>query len=320
MESALVVERPLISVAVPAYKSAFLEDCIGSILSQTYTNFEIVIVNDASPYDLDSVVEKFRDERIRYYKNAKNYGAVDVVNNWNRCLELAKGGFIICMGDDDMLSPCCLEEYVKLIEKYPNLGVYHARTEIIDEQSRFKSMTEARPEWESVYSLIWHQWNSRHYQYIGDFLFNAELLRKNGGFYYLPLAWASDYISVAMAAIPAGIANTEKIGFRYRVNDKSISRKGRAEYKLQAICGEMTWYEQFLGDTPQDEMDYKYWLCLKRQLRPHFERKKRLTVASDLSEGSILKCIKWIRNRRKYGLSKTIIFSAIYESIKLRRC
>jgi len=316
MESPLIIETPLISVVVPAYKSAFLEECLGSILSQTYTNYEIVIVNDASPFDLDSIVEKYEDERIRYYKNEKNIGAVDVVRNWNRCLELARGAYIICMGDDDMLLPCCLEEYAKLISKYPNLGVYHAQTEIIDEQSCFKGMTETRPEWESVYSLIWHQWNSRHYQYIGDFLFDVELLRKNGGFYYLPLAWASDYISVAIAAVPAGIANTDAICFRYRVNEWSISRGGREDEKLKAICGEMAWYEQFLRNVPQNEKDYKYWQCLKAQFSKYFARKKSLCLARDISS-SFFKSIKWFRKRKEYGLTNKMLLFAIYESIKL---
>jgi hypothetical protein len=177
-------------------------------------------------------------------------------------------------------------------------------------------MTETRPEWESVYSLIWHQWNSRHYQYIGDFLFDVELLRKNGGFYYLPLAWASDYISVAIAAVPAGIANTDAICFRYRVNEWSISRGGREDEKLKAICGEMAWYEQFLRNVPQNEKDYKYWQCLKAQFSKYFARKKSLCLARDISS-SFFKSIKWFRKRKEYGLTNKMLLFAIYESIKL---
>lgn len=54
------------SVTVPAYKPQYLVECIDSILAQTYKNFELIIVNDASPQDLDSIVSKYDDPRIRY--------------------------------------------------------------------------------------------------------------------------------------------------------------------------------------------------------------------------------------------------------------
>ncbi len=79
------------SVTVPAYKAQFLAECIDSILAQTYKNLELIIVNDASPQDLDSIVSKYDDPRIRYYKNEVGFGAEHVVGNWNKCLEYAIG-------------------------------------------------------------------------------------------------------------------------------------------------------------------------------------------------------------------------------------
>ena len=134
------------SVTIPAYKAKYLKECIDSILSQTYTDFELIIVNDASTEDLDSIVSSYTDNRIHYFKNEKNCGAVNVVDNWNKCLSYASGDYIICMGDDDRLCPNCLEEYVKLIERHPGLHIYHAWTEIIDENSKIVRIQEARSE------------------------------------------------------------------------------------------------------------------------------------------------------------------------------
>lgn len=53
------------TIAIPAYKRTFLKECIDSILAQTYKDFELIIINDASPEDLDSVVECYKDSRIR---------------------------------------------------------------------------------------------------------------------------------------------------------------------------------------------------------------------------------------------------------------
>ena len=98
------------SITIPAFKARFLKECIESILVQTYDNYELIIVNDASPEDLDSIVSSFEDSRIRYYKNEIGFGGYNVVLNWNKCLDYCTGDYMICMGDDDKLLPCCLEE------------------------------------------------------------------------------------------------------------------------------------------------------------------------------------------------------------------
>ena len=110
------------TIAIPAYKRTFLKECIDSILAQTYKDFELIIINDASPEDLDSVVECYKDSRIRYYVNETNCGALNVVDNWNKCLDYALGEYLILMGDDDKLLPYCLEEYVKMILDFIMLG------------------------------------------------------------------------------------------------------------------------------------------------------------------------------------------------------
>ncbi len=316
MESSLAVKKPFISVAIPAYKDAFLAECIESVLAQTYTNYEIVVVNDASPYDLDSIIEKYEDKRIRYYKNEKNYGAVDVVKNWNRCLDLAKGDYIICMGDDDMLMSNCLEDYVKLMAKYPGLGVYHSWSEVIDENSEFKEITAARCEYESAYSLLWHRWNGRRRQFIGDFLFDVKLLRGNGGFFILPLAWGSDEVSSIIAAIPGGIANTQSIGFCYRVNSNTISSTGDSVNKVTAIQGYEKWCDDFLKSEPLDDLDKKFWICLKKQKKNYFNREKAIEIAQDLRSRSIFRILRWYKTRGLYGLDKKVLSFAVFEAIK----
>ena len=80
---------PLFTIAIPAYKKAFLHEAIDSCIKQTYNNLEIVIVDDASPENLASVSTQFTDPRIRHYRNEKNCGAVNVVDNWNICLSYA---------------------------------------------------------------------------------------------------------------------------------------------------------------------------------------------------------------------------------------
>lgn len=98
-------QQPLVSIGIPSYKAKYLADSIRSALNQTYNNIELIIVNDCSPEPIKDVVDKFNDARIRYYVNEKNLGGEDPGNNWNRCLELAKGEFFCLLCDDDMYEP-----------------------------------------------------------------------------------------------------------------------------------------------------------------------------------------------------------------------
>lgn len=93
------------SFVLPAYKTGFIKEAIDSILEQTYKDFELIIINDASPEDLNSIVNTYCDERIRYYVNEKNVGGKDLVSQWNHCLQYAVGEYVILASDDDVYFP-----------------------------------------------------------------------------------------------------------------------------------------------------------------------------------------------------------------------
>lgn len=305
------------SIAIPAYKPEYLDEAVSSVLAQSFGDWELIVVDDASPADLRSIMAPYlADPRVQYYRNEQNFGSVNVVNNWNRCLEYCKGDYVICMGDDDKLLPNCLADYAELIDRYPGLGVYHARTEIIDEHSEFSDVTASRCEFESVYSFIWHRWNARFLQYVGDFLYETESLRKNGGFFFLPLAWGSDDITAIIAAREKGIANTLQPGFCYRINPATISKEGDIVVKMQAIQKEEEWIESFLEVEPDDELDKKYWICLKRQRVRYFEKKKGLTIARDLKDHSWVRVFPWIVRRKRFGLKLRTVVYALVEALK----
>lgn len=299
------------SITIPAYKSKYMKECIESILAQTYEDFELIIIDDHSPEDIKSIVEQFNDKRICYIRNEKNCGAIDVVDNWNKCLSHANGEWIICIGDDDKLLPNCLKEYNQLIETHPNVNVVHGWTEIIDENSNFKSVTASRIEFESVYSFIWHRWENRHHQYIGDFAFRTNKLRERGGFYKLPLAWASDDISAAIMADKQGIANTQSVVFQYRESSITISSTGNNKLKMKAIMQEELWYSKFLYEKPLGEIDLKFWITLKKEFNRYFLKKKAFYITFDIKE-NVKNILFWLRRRKEYNLSlKLIIYSWI---------
>ena len=112
-----------ISVLLPVYntKEAYLRETIESILHQTFKDFELIIVNDASTdSNVEKVVKSYKDRRIRYFKNPVNLG---ISQTRNRLIELAKGKYLAVMDHDDIALPKRLAEEVAFLDKHSEVGV-----------------------------------------------------------------------------------------------------------------------------------------------------------------------------------------------------
>ena len=105
----------LVSIITPSYNTAqFIAETINCVLAQTYTNWEMIIVDDCSKDDTDAVVAQFADPRIRYLKNEKNSGAAV---SRNRALREAKGKWIAFLDSDDLWDPTKLEKQIRFMEE-----------------------------------------------------------------------------------------------------------------------------------------------------------------------------------------------------------
>lgn len=309
-------KKPRYSILIPAFKARFLEEAITSVLCQSFTDLELILVDDCSPEDLRSIVEPFlSDTRVRYYRNDSNFGAVDLIENWNRCLSYASGEYIICMGDDDRLLPHCLSEYEKLMDAFPGLGVYHAMTDIIDETGKVVKLQEARPEFESSLSYIWHRLKGR-VQFIGDFCFNASLLKSNGGFFRLPLAWGSDDISAYIAAkgngndIKDGIANTQTPCFQYRDTSSTITSMGWNKLKFNAKMEYLDWFRNEFSSL---ECNDRYLPLLKSMSDEEIARSTQYLFWDMKSNPANL--YYWLHNRKSLGLGAGVVVREFIKSL-----
>lgn len=117
---------PTVSVLTPVYNTnhEHLRQCIESILNQTYTDFEFIILNDSPDNDaLEKLVLSYDDARIRYVKNEKNIG---ISQSRNKLIELARGKYIAIFDHDDISHPTRLEKQVKFLDENPYVGVVGA--------------------------------------------------------------------------------------------------------------------------------------------------------------------------------------------------
>jgi glycosyltransferase involved in cell wall biosynthesis len=307
------------SIIIPSYKINFFKECIDSVLSQTYKDFEVIILNDASPQNLESIIDNYDDDRILYFKNDIGFGAYNVIGNWNKGLSLTSGDYVLCMGDDDKLLPNCLSDYATAINLYPDCDLFHTMTEIIDEESRIIDIQEARPQWESVYSIIWHLWNGRR-QFIGDWLFRTKSIKDKGGFIFQPYAWGSDHLSVMRIASDKGVINMQNPGFQYRESRFNITtNSGNTRFKIIAMNNIKRWYFDFLKIVPDNDLDRIYYNFILQNLDKHIEKR----ISYDLSIRIMdkpLSLFYWIFSKRKYEINFKIIFMSCLIALKIKIC
>ncbi|HSE39385.1 MAG TPA: glycosyltransferase family 2 protein, partial [Acidobacteriota bacterium] len=90
---------PTVSVIIPSYNhERFVQECIQSVLNQTFQDFEIIITDDASIDRTVEIIEQFDDPRIKLFKHSINQGVSIAANN---CIKHAKGKYIAWLSSDD---------------------------------------------------------------------------------------------------------------------------------------------------------------------------------------------------------------------------
>lgn len=127
---------PCVSICVPTYRgAAYLANTIESVLAQTFTDFELVIIDDNSPDETSNVVAGYNDPRIRYLKNVHNLGPE---GNWNRCFQEARGRYFKLLPQDDLLYPDTLQRQIAILEsdKEQRIALVFGARNITDSHGR----------------------------------------------------------------------------------------------------------------------------------------------------------------------------------------
>jgi glycosyltransferase involved in cell wall biosynthesis len=117
--------EPIVSVMMPTYnRAAFLKEAVDSVLAQSFSDFEILILDNCSTDNTHAVVSEYTDSRIRYIVNSSNLG---MIGNHNKALEAARGKYIYVFSDDDIMSDVDnLLLKVNVMDKYPSVGLVHS--------------------------------------------------------------------------------------------------------------------------------------------------------------------------------------------------
>ncbi|MFZ5884100.1 MAG: glycosyltransferase family 2 protein [Chloroflexota bacterium] len=138
------MNHPKVSVVIPTYGgAAHLGEAIQSVLNQTWQDFELIVVNDASPDNTDEVMARFTDPRIRYIRHETNRG---VALARKTGIMAARGEIIAHLDQDDLYHPDKLRLHVEFLDKHPEIGfTYNSRFELYPTSGAIREILRPSP-------------------------------------------------------------------------------------------------------------------------------------------------------------------------------
>ena len=129
-----VAMTPKVSIVLPVFNGgSYLRECIGSVLAQRLSEFELVIGDDCSTDISRSVIESFSDERIRYAFREKNLG---LFGNLNQLIKEARAPLVRILCQDDILEKECLADEISFFEEHPDIAMSFCKMTTIDENGK----------------------------------------------------------------------------------------------------------------------------------------------------------------------------------------
>lgn len=144
---------PRISIGMPVYNGArYIKEALDSLTTQTYSDFELIISDNASADSTPEIIKKYaaKDRRLRYYRNEKNLG---LGANQNRVYALARGEYFMLAHHDDVRAPEYLERCLEILDHDPTVVVCYTKTQDIDENGNFLDRTDPPLKVDSYRSL-----------------------------------------------------------------------------------------------------------------------------------------------------------------------
>ena len=234
-----MLDTPKISVIMSVYNGEkYLREAIGSILAQTFTDFEFIIVDDGSTDNSLEIIQSYNDKRIRIINNEKNIG---LTKSLNKALKAARGEYIARQDADDISLPSRFEEQMRYFEEHPEVALLGTSVYIIDENGKIigKHIILAKPTAKDFFKC-----NPFDH---GTVMFKKDIVNMIG-FYNELIRYSQDYELWLRIAKYYEVRSLPQILYKLRSHGENVRLANREEATL---------YHFFALGLTRDEFDEK---------------------------------------------------------------
>lgn len=228
-----IAYKPLVSVILPVYNGGrFLEAALESLRDQTYTNFEVIVINDGSNDNSMEIIETFHMPNMRIFSQ-QNQGLPATLN---RGIKLALGEYIARMDQDDVSDPDRLEMQAKYLMLHPDIGVVGTGYKLIDTAGKILGIRQPPCSPQQVERMLFVGNPLVH----GSVMFRKEMIEQFG--YYSERETLEDYHLWSRLAGNVKMVNLPNVlySYRYQVPGSMVNQNFR-QYSIERnrICSEL---------------------------------------------------------------------------------
>lgn len=230
-----------VSVLMPSYNAErYLMTSITSVLNQTFEDFELVVVDDASTDDTATLLACIRDPRLRVLRNVSNLG---IVGSLNRALAEARGRYIARTDADDVCYPTRFAQQVAFLDSNPDVGLVGTGMANL-EQGQVRSSRRLREQDPAVLRWLLHISNP-----IGhpSMMFRADVSRKLDEYLRQKFLYAEDFDFSHRMLHYGAVAVMPETLMLYRLHDYNASRVHKEEMISRTVAVLGAVYENLLG-------------------------------------------------------------------------
>lgn len=206
------MQKPLVSIIMPAYNSAkYIKESISSILTQSYSNFELIVINDGSLDKTVEILKSFSDQRVKLIDSKINYG---ISASRNKGLDLARGCYISFCDSDDTWKEKKLENQINILENNDEYQIAYTNALLIDKTGKsFGSKTYPK-------TLDYYQMLKRNYICNSSSIFKAKFLN---GLRFEDIKHEDYLFWLRLFSKGIKAINTNNFLISYRVHDNNFT-------------------------------------------------------------------------------------------------
>ena len=127
--------QPIVTIAIPTFNRAgsYLRQTLESALNQTYQNIEIIVLDNRSTDNTETVMKSYADAQVRYFRHLEQ---MEANNNFNFCLSQARGNYFLLLHDDDLIDGDFVEACMREANYATNIGIIRTGIRVIDSQGK----------------------------------------------------------------------------------------------------------------------------------------------------------------------------------------
>ena len=222
------MRNPQVSILMPVHNTApYLREAMDSMLSQTFTDFELIVLDDCSPDNAEEILDTYDDARIVRYKGEKNVGLSNVLNVG---VEMARGKYIARMDSDDISLPNRLKVQVDFLEKHPDIDLVSVAMQLFGAEEEVW-VRERNPEKVKVnalfYSPVLH----------ASSVWRKGSFERNGLRFRQEMVPAEDYDLWTRALVKGlKLVNLPDVLYRYRMHPtQATTQKDKTSEKVRIV-------------------------------------------------------------------------------------